>query len=75
VDQHRIGVGVGFNEPAPLAIGTEIEFVGEGARFLLGACDHRLRNALEGIQLSLVNCEIDSEVHRLFAHAGILLGV
>src|ERR1700681_3049480 len=73
--QHGIRIGVGFQNPAPLAVATQTPIVAEGARFLLGARNHRLRNALELINLSFVDREIDGEAHSLLEHAQLLLCV
>ena len=68
VCQHRVCVRVGFHEPAPSAIGTQEPFVPQGAGFLLATCDHRSRNALECIQLSLMDGEIDRDVDGVHDH-------
>src|SRR5271163_647462 len=68
VGQCRLRIGIGFEQPAPLMIGTQVPFVAERARFFEGTFNHRLHDALKLAELSLVDREIDDEVHHSLAH-------
>src|SRR5208283_439701 len=73
VREHSIRIRVRLDETTPPAITTQEPIVSECARFLLAARDHRLCNALELIELFLVDCEIDGEAHHVLVHVQLLL--
>src|ERR1035438_3187060 len=73
VCQHIVRSSVAFDDPAPRAVAAQIPFVPKGTWFHLATRDHFLRDALEHIELSLMDGEFDQKMHLGVSHAGLLV--